>query len=251
MNPELAAEYVTPDKSRRRPPSVGVSTRARHMRVVGLQNQFNRHMQNAQGSSKSSDMFAGRRSSMNSTAFKKTLRGDASSVQIPDMQFQYNRLHALKQVENSLQECQFNEVATIEQQRHARLVIPEILAKKVPLHWQHFIDDANAELSKVTSKIYDGGVSKGLKNGVGQIILPSGDIYKGHWKNDVRHGTGICKFPNGAIYKGEWREGRPFGQGILFSMPNEIIEGRFEGWKVADGIVKIMFVNGEFYEGNI
>ena len=130
-------------------------------------------------------------------------------------------------------------------------MIPETLTKKVPLHWQNFLDDGNAELSKVTSKIYDGGVSKGLRNGVGQLIMPGGDIYKGHWKNDLRHGTGICKFPNGAIYKGDWREGRPFGQGILFSMPNEIIEGRFEGWKLSDGIVKVLFANGEFYEGNI
>lgn len=94
-------------------------------------------------------------------------------------------------------------------------------------------------------------MSKGLKNGMGQIILPSGDVYKGHWKNDVRHGTGVCRFANGAIYKGEWREGRPFGQGILYSLPNEIIEGRFEGWKVQDGIVKVLFANGEFYEGTM
>lgn len=103
----------------------------------------------------------------------------------------------------------------------------------------------------MTSKIYDGGVSKGLKHGQGQMILLSGDIYKGNWKNDLRHGSGICKFTNGAIYKGEWREGKPQGQGILFSQPNEIIEARFEGWKLQDGIVKILFTNGEFYEGNM
>ena len=107
----------------------------------------------------------------------------------------------------------------------------------------------------MTSKIYDGGVSKGLKHGQGQMILPSGDIYKGNWKNDQRHGSGICKFVNGAIYKGEWREGRPQGQGILFSAPNEIIETRFEGWKLADGNgpvqAKILLTNGELYEGAI
>jgi hypothetical protein len=83
------------------------------------------------------------------------------------------------------------------------------------------------------------------------MILPNGDAYKGNWKNDLRHGSGICKFTNGAIYKGEWREGRPQGQGILFSPPNEIIEGRFEGWKLQDGGVKILFTNGEFYEGHM
>ena len=108
-----------------------------------------------------------------------------------------------------------------------------------------------AEVTQVTSEIYDGGVSKGLKNGVGKVILPSGEAYKGNWKNDLRHGTGVCWFPNGSIYKGEWREGVPQGQGILYSRPNEIIEGRFDGWHLADGIVKVLFLNGELYEGNL
>ena len=81
--------------------------------------------------------------------------------------------------------------------------------------------------------------------------MPSGEIFKGHWKNDQRHGSGVCKFPNGAIYKGEWREGRPQGQGILFSPPNEIVEARFDGWRVQDGMIKVLFSNGEFYEGNM
>mmetsp|Transcript_17132 Transcript_17132/g.23084 ORF Transcript_17132/g.23084 Transcript_17132/m.23084 type:complete len:129 (+) Transcript_17132:1783-2169(+) len=83
------------------------------------------------------------------------------------------------------------------------------------------------------------------------MIMPNGDVFKGNWKNDLRHGSGTCKFTNGSIYKGEWREGRPMGQGIFFSAPNEIIEGRFDGWRLQDGIVKILFCNGEFYEGNM
>ena len=110
--------------------------------------------------------------------------------------------------------------------------IPELLSNSIPIHWKQFLDETNNELSQVKSKIYDGGVSKGTKHGQGQMILPSGDIYKGQWKNDQRHGTGICKFINGAIYKGDWREDRPQGQGILFSPPNEIIEARFDGWKL-------------------
>ena len=100
------------------------------------------------------------------------------------------------------------------------------------MHWNQLIEESNEQLSQVTSEIYDGGVSKGLKHGQGQMILPNGDIYKGSWKNDLRHGSGLCKFTNGAIYKGEWREGHPQGQGILFCPPTEIIEGRFEGWKL-------------------
>ena len=106
------------------------------------------------------------------------------------------------------------------------------MAKRVPHHWHQFLQEAIQELSQVERTVYDGAVSKGLRHGQGQMILPSGDIYKGNWKNDLRHGSGICKFANGAIFKGEWREGHPQGQGILFSPPNEIVEGRFDGWKL-------------------
>jgi hypothetical protein len=58
-------------------------------------------------------------------------------------------------------------------------------------------------------------------------------------------------FSNGAIYKGEWKDGKPYGLGLLYSFPNEIIECRFDGWKIFDGQVKILFTNGEYYEGQI
>lgn len=132
---------------------------------------------------------------------------DDFQVQNPEIHHSYSRLRALKQSENLVQE-QIKSGIEITS-KPAKLEILEILSKRVPLHWHQFLDDSNNELSQVTSKIYDGGVSKGLKHGQGQMILPSGDIYKGNWKNDLRHGSGICKFPNGAIYKGEWREGRP------------------------------------------
>ena len=173
-------------------------------------------------------------------------------VMNPEIHQSYTRLRALKQNENLMQE-QIKKGIDIGGQNPVKLQISELMAKEVPPNWNQFLDDVNAELSQVTSEVYDGGVSKGLKHGQGQMILPSGDIYKGHWKNDLRHGSGICKFANGAIYKGEWREGRPMGQGILYSAPNEIIETRFEGWKLADGngpvLVKILLTNGEYYEG--
>ena len=80
--------------------------------------------------------------------------------------------------------------------------------------------------------------------------MVNGDIFKGQFKNDLRHGSGLCKFKNGAIYRGEWRDGHPQGLGILFSPPNEIIECKFDGWKILDGRVSILMTNGEFYEGN-
>lgn len=52
------------------------------------------------------------------------------------------------------------------------------------------------------------------------------------------------------MFRGEWRDDKPAGNGILFSLPNEIIEARFDGYKIVDGQVKILLRNGEFYEGN-
>ena len=36
----------------------------------------------------------------------------------------------------------------------------------------------------------------------------------------------------------------------LQTLPNEIIEARFDGFRLMDGQVKILMSNGEFYEGN-
>ena len=36
----------------------------------------------------------------------------------------------------------------------------------------------------------------------------------------------------------------------MFCPSNEFVEGRFEGWKLSDGQIKILFNNGEFYTGH-
>lgn len=128
---------------------------------------------------------------------------------------------------------------------------PTVTRSRVPRHWLNFVEESISELASVTNNVYDGQVAKGVRQGLGQIVLPNGDVYKGQWKSDLRHGAGLCKFgETGAIFKGEWRDGKPNGNGILFSLPNEIIEGRFDGFKIIDGQVKILFTNGEYYEGN-
>lgn len=92
---------------------------------------------------------------------------------------------------------------------------------------------------------------KGIRNGLGQIVFANGDVYKGAFKNGERNGTGLCKFGlTGSIYRGEWRDGKPQGNGILFTLPNELVEARFDGFNVVDGQIKILYENGEFYEGN-
>jgi hypothetical protein len=83
------------------------------------------------------------------------------------------------------------------------------------------------------------------------MVYPNGDVYKGTYKNGERSGAGLCKFgKTGSIYRGEWRDDKPQGNGILFTLPNEIIEARFDGYFVSDGQTKILMSNGEFYEGN-
>lgn len=84
------------------------------------------------------------------------------------------------------------------------------------------------------------------------MLYPNGDVYKGSYKNGERSGAGLCKFgKTGSIFKGEWRDDKPQGNGVLFTLPNEIIEARFDGFHVIDGQAKILMSNGEFYEGNI
>lgn len=77
-------------------------------------------------------------------------------------------------------------------------------------------------------------MAKGVQNGQGHYIHPiTKDCYKGMFKNGQRSGTGICMFGGtGAIYKGEWREDKPHGNGLLFTLPNELIEARFDGFKL-------------------
>jgi len=104
----------------------------------------------------------------------------------------------------------------------------------------------------VKNTVYEGQMQKNLKNGQGQMVYPNGDVFKGSYKGGERHGPGICKFAaTGAIYRGEWREDKPMGNGILFTLPNELLEGRFDGYRVIDGQIKLLLTNGEFYEGNL
>ena len=84
------------------------------------------------------------------------------------------------------------------------------------------------------------------------MVYPNGDVYKGSYKNGQRSGLGTCKFAlNGSIYKGEWRDDKPSGNGVLYSLPGEVIEARFDGYRVLDGQLKALFTNGEFYDGHV
>eukprot|EP00347_Sterkiella_histriomuscorum_P020141 403338954 len=132
-----------------------------------------------------------------------------------------------------------------------QLAIPEHLQNKVPRHWLTFVEDVVAELKEINLEKYEGGVSKGNKHGQGAQIYSNGDIYKGVFRSDLRHGSGICKFmQTGIIHKGEWREDKMNGMGTVFTPPGEIIEASFTNGKINDGKIKILYSNGEYYEGD-
>lgn len=136
-------------------------------------------------------------------------------------------------------------------QTHDNFIIPLNIRPKVPRNWMNCLQEAEDELANVTNIVYEGQVSKGLRNGQGKMLFGNGEIYIGNFKADQREATGLCKFPNGCIYRGAWKDDKPHGLGWLFTPRNEIIDCRFEDWKVADGQVKILFANGEFYEGSM
>jgi hypothetical protein len=126
----------------------------------------------------------------------------------------------------------------------------DFITPRLPRTFTTLVQESVEELKQVKNIVYEGQVVKGIRNGLGQMIYPNGDVYKGAYKNGVRNGQGTCKFgQTGAIYKGEWKDDKPYGNGLLFSLPNEIIEGRFDGYRITDGQVKILFTNGEFFEG--
>jgi hypothetical protein len=56
---------------------------------------------------------------------------------------------------------------------------------------------------------------------------------------------------SGAIFRGEFRQDKPIGNALFFTLPNEVVEGKFDGFKLADGHVKILYRNGDFYDGKI
>ena len=136
--------------------------------------------------------------------------------------------------------------------QYKKFSIPSFVQNRVPRHWFTLIDEVLTELLPVKNTVYEGQMSKGLRNGHGQLVYPNGDVFKGAYKTGERNGIGMCIFAaTGSIYKGEWREDKPMGNGIFFTLPNEIIEARFDGYRVIDGQVKVLLHNGELYEGNL
>jgi len=58
------------------------------------------------------------------------------------------------------------------------------MVNKVPRNWVHFVEECNLEIEEITTGKYEGGMSKGVKHGMGSFIYPDGTIFKGSFRND-------------------------------------------------------------------
>lgn len=52
--------------------------------------------------------------------------------------------------------------------------ISPMIKTRVPNSWHTFLDDTIQDMKQVTSHVYDGAMSKGLKHGLGQLVYPNG-----------------------------------------------------------------------------
>lgn len=80
--------------------------------------------------------------------------------------------------------------------------------------------------------------------------MDSGDLYKGNWVKDSRIGRGLCIFADGTLYQGEWNHDKPDGYGILKTKKGDMFEGDFLQGQLRNGPAKILYANGELYDGN-
>ena len=79
------------------------------------------------------------------------------------------------QQENLQQKKLLNYTATVGATRFskhpdsANFIVPPILRTRVPRSWMNFLEESEADLADVVNIVYEGGVSKGVKNGQGKL----------------------------------------------------------------------------------
>ena len=131
---------------------------------------------------------------------------------------------------------------------------------------------------------YSGNYLNGKYHGKGIMIFKTGSKYDGDWENGKYHGKGIMIYSDGSKYDGDWENGEKSGKGVFndrvhedFNPEGDIYEGEFSdglengnGIKYYGGIFqsakkyegtfkdglengkgKILFENGDFFEGEI
>ncbi|CCI40849.1 unnamed protein product [Albugo candida] len=112
--------------------------------------------------------------------------------------------------------------------------------------WQNPSSDEDNRGKEFAS--YDGNYLDGVKQGIGKMIFPNGDIYHGEWKDDKMHGEGAFMYANGDIYSGEFEQGIREGQGTYeYAADRSMLTGKWVMNALIDGRWK--FKNGGEYIG--
>ena len=106
--------------------------------------------------------------------------------------------------------------------------------------------------------IYEGEWQNDRYHGKGKMTdNKKGTIYEGEWKNDNKEGKGkMTDNKNGTIYEGEWKNGNKEGKGKWINDNTTYIGTFFTARRgeihlVDDSQAKIIYPNGDIYEGSV
>jgi len=119
---------------------------------------------------------------------------------------------------------------------------------------------------------YQGGFSRGMFNGKGNLVYTNGMTYKGEFKDNRMHGQGtltwangnsftgiftddnmtkgILKEASGAVYEGEFADSLYHGKGVYLDAEGDRYEGDFVKG-VFTGKGRIVHADGGHYEGEV
>jgi hypothetical protein len=95
--------------------------------------------------------------------------------------------------------------------------------------------DGVGKLVLTTGEVYIGDFVGGKRHGKGKLIFTtSGDVYEGDWQHDKMNGKGKYIYADsGKVFEGEYVEGAPYGFGIMscaaFYYEGFFKSGLFEG----------------------
>jgi hypothetical protein len=87
-------------------------------------------------------------------------------------------------------------------------VLGQLLSKQNSLPWRTNVMDGDG--------IYTGQMLNNHKNGLGKLLLNSGDTYSGYFQLDLYHGMGKL-YTKEFVYEGEWFKGKKQGFGIYYN----------------------------------
>jgi hypothetical protein len=99
-----------------------------------------------------------------------------------------------------------------------------------------------------TGQIYEGHFKNGQIQGIGRMIDLDGTAYEGYWKRNDLKGEGKIIWLDGKTYEGKIRKIKPHGIGILHFEDSSYYTGRFvRGSMHGNGV--IVWANGRIYAG--